>query len=95
MRCMNLVTVFINLILITYITKYLHKINDKTTTSKRWIQIAISYNLAYFPPLFFYFFLYYTDVFSVCMVLFMLLLHIRGNLSLAAIPGDLKLKIKV
>lgn len=86
-RATNLVATFFNLYLANRITKSLHKINDESPRKTRWIQIAMSYNVAFLPPLFFWFFLYYTDVFSVTMILSMLLLHICGYFNLAAIPG--------
>lgn len=52
-----------------------------------WIQLEIAYNITLFPPLFFWFFLYYTDVVSVNIVLLMLLLHFRTYYKISAFVG--------
>merc|ERR1712071_649228 len=44
-------------------------------------------NMALFPPLFFFAFLYYTDVAAVSFVLLMYSLHLNGKNPLAAIAG--------
>ena len=46
-------------------------------------------NMALFPPLFFFAFLYYTDVAAVSFVLLMYSLHLNGKNPLAAIAGKI------
>jgi len=53
----------------------------------KWKTLLSALNLAIFPPLFFFAFLYYTDVAAVTMVLLMFNLHISGRNNLAAVAG--------
>ncbi|XP_066581431.1 dol-P-Glc:Glc(2)Man(9)GlcNAc(2)-PP-Dol alpha-1,2-glucosyltransferase [Prorops nasuta] len=92
-RCTNLIGTFGNLALSYYIINAIEQ-TDKKNRWNNWLRLAVSYNIAFFPPLFFWFFLYYTDVLSVNIVLLMLLSHLKKNLKLAAFAGFLSLLVR-
>ncbi|XP_053998466.1 putative Dol-P-Glc:Glc(2)Man(9)GlcNAc(2)-PP-Dol alpha-1,2-glucosyltransferase isoform X1 [Hylaeus anthracinus] len=93
MRCINLFGTFMNLYLAYNIfeqislTRWIKKWNS-------WTKLAVAYNIMFFPPLFFWHFLYYTDVLSVNTVLLMLLLHLRKQFKTAAFVGFLSVLIR-
>ncbi|KAL2722713.1 hypothetical protein V1478_009576 [Vespula squamosa] len=88
-RCINLFGTFANLYLTYSLMKQIHKNNWDD-----WMQLEIAYNITMFPPLFFWFFLYYTDVVSVNIVLLMLLLHFRTYYKISAFIGLLSILIR-
>ncbi|XP_014208018.1 putative Dol-P-Glc:Glc(2)Man(9)GlcNAc(2)-PP-Dol alpha-1,2-glucosyltransferase [Copidosoma floridanum] len=53
-----------------------------------------AWNIAFFPPLFFWFFLYYTDVFSVTLILLMFLCYISRKDKSAAFVGLLTICVR-
>ncbi|KAL7306353.1 hypothetical protein TKK_0001778 [Trichogramma kaykai] len=54
----------------------------------KYLNVYLSaWNIAFFPPLFFYFCFYYTDVLSTTMVLAMLLSHVKKNYKMTALMG--------
>lgn len=83
-RSTNLIATFLNFFLINSICKL-----KNSESRDSWINVINSYNIVLFPPLFFWFFLYYTDVFSVTTILLMYLLHLRGNVKFAAFAGKI------
>ncbi|KAG7188873.1 hypothetical protein KM043_008479 [Ampulex compressa] len=85
-RCVNLFGTFLNLYLSYAIISEKCK-NEKTLKWDDLTKLAVAYNITLFPPLFFWHFLYYTDVMSVNMVLLMYLLHLRKNIKMAAVAG--------
>ncbi|KAF7396508.1 hypothetical protein HZH66_007370 [Vespula vulgaris] len=88
-RCINLFGTFANLYLTYSLMKQIHK-----NKWEDWMQLEIAYNITMFPPLFFWFFLYYTDVVSVNIVLLMLLLHFRTYYKISAFVGLLSILIR-
>ena len=53
-----------------------------------------AWNITFFPPLFFWFFLYYTDTFSVSLTLSMLLLHMHNRNKTAALMGAFSICVR-
>ncbi|XP_047353615.1 putative Dol-P-Glc:Glc(2)Man(9)GlcNAc(2)-PP-Dol alpha-1,2-glucosyltransferase isoform X2 [Vespa velutina] len=88
-RCINLFGTFANLYLTYSLMKQIHK-----NKWEDWIQLEVAYNITMFPPLFFWFFLYYTDVVSVNIVLLMLLLHFRTYYKISAFVGLLSILVR-
>lgn len=86
MRCVNLIGTLFNLYLVYNIIKQI----SISHWNERWTdrtKLAVACNVMLFPPLFFWHFLYYTDVLSVNAILLMLLLHLRKRFNLAALTG--------
>ncbi|KAJ8869163.1 hypothetical protein PR048_030733 [Dryococelus australis] len=67
----------------------LYSIHNKLYPSRKELNLMSSVNLAIFPVLYFFTFLYYTDVLSTLLVLLMYLLHLHKRRSLSAITGFL------
>lgn len=88
MRCINLLGTFVNLYLAYNIFEQI-SLSCQTQKWSSWMKLTVSYNIMFFPPLFFWHFLYYTDVVSVNAVLLMLLLHLREQFKMAAFLGFL------
>ncbi|XP_014602993.1 PREDICTED: putative Dol-P-Glc:Glc(2)Man(9)GlcNAc(2)-PP-Dol alpha-1,2-glucosyltransferase [Polistes canadensis] len=88
-RCINLFGTFANFYLTYSLMKQIHKNNWED-----WMQLEIAYDITMFPPLFFWFFLYYTDVVSVNVVLLMLLLHFQSYYKISAFAGLLSILIR-
>lgn len=86
MRSINLFGTFLNFFLVYNIIKQI----STTHSIKKWndwTKLAVAYSVMFLPPLFFWHFLYYTDVVSVNVVLLMLLLHLRKEFKMAAFIG--------
>lgn len=90
MRCINLLGTFVNLYLAYNIFEQI-SLSCQTQKWSSWMKLTVSYNIMFFPPLFFWHFLYYTDVVSVNAVLLMLLLHLREQFKMAAFLGTYKM----
>ena len=88
MRCINLIGTFLNLYLIYKMVVTTHWINQKESPQNSWTLIGFALSLVLLPPLFFWFFLYYTDVVSVNLILLTSLLHLQGRYKLAACTGE-------
>lgn len=86
MRCINLLGTFLNLYLANSIIKQISITHWKQRWND-WMKFTVAYNIMFFPPLFFWHFLYYTDVVSVNTILLMLLLHLHKQFTMAAIIG--------
>ncbi|XP_031849311.1 alpha-1,2-glucosyltransferase Alg10 [Nomia melanderi] len=86
MRCINLLGTFANFYLAYNIIKHIAIIRE-TKRWDNWKNLMVASNVMLFPPLFFWHFLYYTDVVSVNAVLLMLLLHLRKKFIMAAVIG--------
>ncbi|XP_076647875.1 alpha-1,2-glucosyltransferase Alg10 isoform X1 [Halictus rubicundus] len=93
MRCINLLGTFINFYLIYNITKHI-SITRPAKRWKNWKHLLVACNIMLFPPLFFWHFLYYTDVVSVNAILLMLLLHLHKKFKMAAAVGLLSVLIR-
>ncbi|XP_017878650.1 putative Dol-P-Glc:Glc(2)Man(9)GlcNAc(2)-PP-Dol alpha-1,2-glucosyltransferase [Ceratina calcarata] len=93
MRCVNLIGTFFNLYLAYNIIKQISISHWKERWSDR-MKLAVACNIMFFPPLFFWHFLYYTDVVSVNAILLMLLLHLRKRSTVAALVGILSVLIR-
>ncbi|XP_077279988.1 alpha-1,2-glucosyltransferase Alg10 [Temnothorax americanus] len=93
MRCINLLGTCINLCLFYNVIKENCKSNE-TDRWNAWLILASAYNLALFPPLYFWCFFYYTDVVSVTVVLLMLSLHQRGRAKMTALAGLLGVLVR-
>ncbi|CAL7940024.1 unnamed protein product [Xylocopa violacea] len=93
MRCINLLGTFLNLYLAYNILKQISISYWKQRWSS-WIKLIVSCNITLFPPLFFWHFLYYTDVVSINAVLLMLLLHSHRKWKLASFIGLLSMLIR-
>ncbi|XP_076759512.1 alpha-1,2-glucosyltransferase Alg10 [Xylocopa sonorina] len=93
MRCINLLGTFLNLYLAHNILKQISISYWKQRWSS-WIKLIVSCNITLFPPLFFWHFLYYTDVASINAVLLMLLLHSHRKWELASFIGLLSVLIR-
>ena len=52
-----------------------------------WKGMASALNIAFFPPLFFFSFLYYTDVAAAFLVFLMYAFHMYGRNKSAALAG--------
>ncbi|XP_071571230.1 dol-P-Glc:Glc(2)Man(9)GlcNAc(2)-PP-Dol alpha-1,2-glucosyltransferase [Temnothorax nylanderi] len=92
-RCINLLGTCINLYLLYNVIKENCKSN-KTDRWNNWLILASAYNLALFPPLYFWCFFYYTDVVSVNVVLLMLYLHQRKRTKMTALAGLLGVLVR-
>ncbi|CAK9799305.1 Putative Dol-P-Glc:Glc(2)Man(9)GlcNAc(2)-PP-Dol alpha-1,2-glucosyltransferase [Anthophora quadrimaculata] len=93
MRCINLLGTFLNFYLSLFIIKQI-SITHWMQRWKKWEKLATAYNIMFFPPLFFWHFLYYTDVVSVNAILLMLLLHLHKKFIMAAFVGFLSVIIR-
>ncbi|XP_043252734.1 putative Dol-P-Glc:Glc(2)Man(9)GlcNAc(2)-PP-Dol alpha-1,2-glucosyltransferase [Colletes gigas] len=93
MRSINLLGTFVNLYLAYNILERISFIRRRQRWNN-WMKLAIAYNIMLFPPLFFWHFLYYTDIVSVNAVLLMLLLHLRERFKTAAFLGFLSVLIR-
>lgn len=91
MRCINLFGTFLNLYLAQNIIKKISIIYWKQRWND-WMKLIVACNIMFFPPLFFWHFLYYTDVASVNAILLMLLLHLYKQFKTAAFIGMYKKK---
>nr|CAD7396447.1 unnamed protein product [Timema poppensis] len=80
LRFTNLVGCFINF----YV---LYGIQQKLHPGKKEIGLLSAFNLATFPLLYFFTFLYYTDTISTSLVLLMYLFHLYGHNFLSAASG--------
>lgn len=89
MRCINLLGTFLNLYLAHSIIKQI-SITHWTQRWNDWMKFTVACNIMFFPPLFFWHFLYYTDVASVNAILLMLLLHLYKKFKMAALVGMYK-----
>lgn len=86
MRLINLIGTCVNLYLVYEVIRENCKSN-RTDRWDDWSMLALAYNITLFPPLYFWCFFYYTDVWSVSTVLLMLLMHQRKRMKLAALVG--------
>ncbi|XP_034175893.2 alpha-1,2-glucosyltransferase Alg10 [Osmia lignaria lignaria] len=93
LRCISLLGIFLSLYLINGILKQI-SITHWMQRWDKWIRFAVACNIMFFPPLFFWHFLYYTDVISIDAVLLMLLLHLHKQFKMAAIVGFLSVFIR-
>ncbi|XP_068966493.1 dol-P-Glc:Glc(2)Man(9)GlcNAc(2)-PP-Dol alpha-1,2-glucosyltransferase [Bombus flavifrons] len=93
MRCINLFGTFLNLYLAHSIIKQI-SITHWTQRWNDWMKFTVACNIMFFPPLFFWHFLYYTDVASVNAILLMLLLHLYKKFKMAALVGFLSVLIR-
>ncbi|XP_011304882.1 putative Dol-P-Glc:Glc(2)Man(9)GlcNAc(2)-PP-Dol alpha-1,2-glucosyltransferase [Fopius arisanus] len=91
LRSINLILTFSNLYLTT-----------KILSTKKWAQreenalkkFGVAFTVTIFPPLFFWFFLYYTDVLSINLVLLTFLLHQREHYRVSAYVGGLSVFVR-
>lgn len=88
LRLVNLSLTFLNFYITYKLIKELQK-HRRRRNRPEYIPFdyLTAYNITLFPPLFFWFFLYYTDIFSMTMVLLMLLFYAKQRNFLAAIFG--------
>ncbi|XP_033342291.2 alpha-1,2-glucosyltransferase Alg10 [Megalopta genalis] len=93
MRCLNLLGTFFNFYLVHNIIECI-TITRRTQKWNNWTQLMVACNIMLFPPLFFWHFLYYTDVVSVNSILLMLLLHLHKKFKTAATVGLLSVLIR-
>ncbi|XP_012147646.1 alpha-1,2-glucosyltransferase Alg10 [Megachile rotundata] len=93
LRCINLLGTFLNLYLTNSILKQI-SITHRMQRWDNWIKLSVACNITFFPPLFFWHFLYYTDVVSLNAVLLMVLLHLHKQFKLAAFVGLLSVIIR-
>ncbi|XP_012282263.1 putative Dol-P-Glc:Glc(2)Man(9)GlcNAc(2)-PP-Dol alpha-1,2-glucosyltransferase [Orussus abietinus] len=89
-RSINLIGTLFNVFLVYKITKY----NRSGFSHSDWIHLTTTYVIVLFPPLYFWFFLYYTDVISVNTVLLMLLLQLQKHFTAAAFVGMLSIFVR-
>lgn len=93
LRCINLFGTCINLYLAYNVVKEI----CMTHRTQKWndsLKLEVAYNITLLPPLFFWHFLYYTDVVSANTILLMLLLHLRKKYKLAAFAGCLAILVR-
>ena len=93
LRCLNLLATFLNLYFTYDIVKQI-SITRRTQRWSSWTRLLVAYNVTFFPPLFFWHFLYYTDVASVNVTLLMLMLHLCRRFKSAAFVGFLSVLIR-
>ncbi|KZC14819.1 PREDICTED: putative Dol-P-Glc:Glc(2)Man(9)GlcNAc(2)-PP-Dol alpha-1,2-glucosyltransferase [Dufourea novaeangliae] len=93
MRCINLLGTIVNFYLAYNIIKQI-SIKYQTQRWNNWMKLTVASNIMLFPPLFFWHFLYYTDIVSVNAVLLMFLLHLRRKFEMAAFIGLLSILIR-
>ncbi|KAL0127061.1 hypothetical protein PUN28_005408 [Cardiocondyla obscurior] len=91
-RCINLLGTCLNLCLLYSIIKQNSKPSEVDRDS--WLVLALTYNLALFPPLYFWSFFYYTDVVSVSVVLLTQYLHQRNRTTMSALAGLLGVLVR-
>ncbi|KAI9558010.1 hypothetical protein GHT06_014763 [Daphnia sinensis] len=84
LRLTNVALSLSSFVVYVWLTKTIHQTSRECST---WKSIASALNLAIFPPLFFFSFLYYTDVAAAFLVFLMYGLHLRGYNIFAAIAG--------
>lgn len=90
MRCISLLGTFLNFCLIYKIVEATNYWNGEAKTEKRsWTLLGFAFAITLFPPMFFWFFLYYTDVVSINLVLLASLMHLRQRYKTAAVAGKL------
>ncbi|XP_034936246.1 putative Dol-P-Glc:Glc(2)Man(9)GlcNAc(2)-PP-Dol alpha-1,2-glucosyltransferase [Chelonus insularis] len=97
LRGINLIGTFFNLFLIYQIlrtTKWMKKIEDDSQTDKHGLALTIALTITLLPPLYFWHFLYYTDVISVNLVLLMYLLHQKQYYKSSVFAGALTVLIR-
>ena len=95
-RFINLVCTYANFYLILEIVDVLN-LAKKIVIEKPLVTQSLyllAWNITYFPPLFFWFFLFYTDVFSTTLVLSMLLLHVYNWNKMSAFMGALSICVR-
>lgn len=66
-------------------TTWAQKLNK--SKNETWLPLAVTFSITLFPPLFFWHFLFYTDVISVNLVLLMFLLHQKQYYKNCAAAG--------
>jgi alpha-1,2-glucosyltransferase len=96
LRFINVFCTYLNLFLSLKIVKFFNKgsksrFNNNLRNYKLYLT---AWNITFFPPLFFWFFLYYTDIFSVNLILVMLLLHLYDKNNIAAFVGFLSICVR-
>lgn len=84
LRLTNVAISLSSFLLYVWLTKNIHQSSREYST---WKSIVSALNIAIFPPLFFFSFLYYTDVAAAFLVFLMYGLHMRGFNTFAAIAG--------
>ncbi|KAK0091929.1 hypothetical protein PV326_002500 [Microctonus aethiopoides] len=95
LRGVNLIGTFFNLYLIYEImctTTWAQKLNK--SKNETWLLLAVTFSITLFPPLFFWHFLFYTDVISVNLVLLMFLLHQKQYYKNCAAAGALAVLVR-
>lgn len=95
LRLINLLLTFTNLWLAYLILKKQWE-KSKNDDNSRFVYVLFlgAWNIAFFPPLFFWFFLFYTDVFSVTLFLLMLLCHVHKKDKTSAFVGALAVCVR-
>ncbi|XP_057323180.1 putative Dol-P-Glc:Glc(2)Man(9)GlcNAc(2)-PP-Dol alpha-1,2-glucosyltransferase [Microplitis mediator] len=94
LRGINLIGTFINLYLIYQILSTKKWVQKCKAENKSWLPLMVSLSITLLPPLYFWHFLYYTDVLSVNLVLTMFLLHERQCYKYSAIVGALGILVR-
>ncbi|CAD6223011.1 GSCOCG00005349001-RA-CDS [Cotesia congregata] len=89
LRSINLAGTCINLYLIYQILSTKKWVQKCKAENRTWLPFMVSISVTLLPPLYFWHFLYYTDVLSVNLVLMMFLLHQRQYYKNSAIIGAL------
>lgn len=75
LRGVNLIGTFLNLYLSYKILNTTTWVEKTKTEKTEWLTSAVALSITLLPPLFFWHFLFYTDVVSINLVLLMILLH--------------------
>lgn len=96
LRLINLLCTYVNLILAYSLVSILRGAgkNDSGKVMRRYSSFLTAWNIAFFPPLLFWFFLFYTDIFSVTLILTMFLLPFHNRNILAAIVGGFAICVR-
>ncbi|XP_011505001.1 PREDICTED: putative Dol-P-Glc:Glc(2)Man(9)GlcNAc(2)-PP-Dol alpha-1,2-glucosyltransferase [Ceratosolen solmsi marchali] len=96
LRLINVLCTYLNLFLSFQIIKCLNGRSKARTDNnlRRYKLYLIAWNITFFPPLFFWFFLYYTDIFSLNLILIMLLFHLYDKHKTAAFLGILSICVR-
>ncbi|XP_074095435.1 alpha-1,2-glucosyltransferase Alg10 isoform X3 [Cotesia typhae] len=89
LRSINLAGTCLNLYLIYQILSTKKWVQKCKAENRTWLPFMVSISVTLLPPLYFWHFLYYTDVLSVNLVLMMFLLHQRQYYKNSAIIGAL------
>ncbi|KAF7989702.1 hypothetical protein HCN44_008376 [Aphidius gifuensis] len=93
LRGINLILTILNLY-VTYKIVKGKSWSKNIKQSSSWLPLAVAFSIALLPPLFFWFFLYYTDVLSTNLVLLMFLLHQNEFYKSSAIIGGLSILVR-